>query len=132
MSSIINNPTVTINNNPVPVIANSVSFDEGLGEQTIRIESTGGGNVTQVYADNIEMKKSKVNFSLLPTVTNINNARSWKLLKNTNAITISGTDSNTGDQITRTFTACCLISNYTINMKTDGNIDLEFEGNSAA
>lgn len=131
MATILNNPTVTVNNNPIPVKANSVSYNEGLGEQTLRVESTGGGNVTQVYADNIEMKKSKVKFSMLPTVTNIESARQWKILANSNAITITGIDNITLQTLTRTFASCALISNYDVNLSSDGDMEIEFEGASA-
>jgi len=131
MATILNNPTITVNNNPIPVKANSVSYTEGLGEQTLRVESTGGGNVTQVYADNIEMKKSKVKFSMLPTVANIESARQWKILANSNAITITGIDNITLQTLTRTFASCALISNYDVNLSSDGDMEIEFEGASA-
>jgi hypothetical protein len=131
MASIINDPSVVINNIPIPVKANSVSFKEGLGEQTLRIQSTGGGNVTQVFADNIEMKKSSVKFTLLPDSINPDRAREWKLLANNNTISISGVDNITQKSLKRTFTSCALIPNYEVNLSTDGDIELEFEGATA-
>jgi len=131
MSIILNNPTVTVNNYPVPVIANSLSYSEGLGEQTLRMESTGGGNVEQLYSDNIEMKKSKVKWSMLPSINNIEIIRQWKLLANSNAITISAIDNVTLKDFTRTFAGCALINNYDVNLKGDGDIEIEFEGATA-
>ena len=131
MATILNNPTIMVNNNPIPLKSNSVSYSEGLGEQTLRVESTGGGNITQVYADNIEMKKSKIKFSMLPTITNIESVRQWKILANSNAITLSGIDNITKQTLTRTFASCALISNYDVNLTSDGDIEIEFEGVTA-
>jgi len=131
MASIINDPSVVINNIPIPIKSNSVSFTEGLGEQTLRTQSTGGGNVTQVFADNIEMKKSSIKFTLLPDSINPDRAREWKLLANNNTISISGTDSINQTSLKRTFTSCSLINNYEVNLSTDGDIELEFEGATA-
>jgi hypothetical protein len=131
MASVINNPSVNINNNPVPVVANSVVLVEGLGEQDLKVESTGGGNVIQVYCDNIETKISQVNFDMLNTVQNINQARGWKVNKNLNTITITGKDSVTGDSVTRTIVGAALTNNYEIELSSDGKLSLEFKGQTA-
>ena len=128
METIFNNPTIMVNNNLIAFKPNSVSYNEGLGEQTLRVESTEGGNITQVYTDNIEMKKSKIKFSMLPTIKNIEFARQWKILANFNVITLSGIDNITKQTLTRTFASCALINNYNINLTNDVYIEIEFEG----
>tara|TARA_R110000868_G_scaffold389629_6_gene658962 strand:- start:737 stop:1135 length:399 start_codon:yes stop_codon:yes gene_type:complete len=131
MSTILNNPTITVNNVPVPVKSNTSSFIEGLGEQTQIVQSTGGGNVTLVFSDNIEMKKSKVKWTMLSTVENIEFARQWKILKNSNAITLTGVDNITQKILSRTFTSCAFLNQYEINLKSDGDFEVEFEGATA-
>jgi len=129
--SIINNPSVVINNNPVPVVANSVTFNEGLGEGEFKVESTGGGNVGLVFCENIESKIGEVKFEMLPKIQNIDAARGWKLLKSANTIEISGKDSTTGKSITRTFTKAAIMSNYEVGLSTDGKLSLEWKSKPA-
>lgn len=131
MPTIINNPSVNINNNPIPVSANTVKFQEGLGEQDLKVQSTGGGNVIQVYCDNIEQKISMVNFDMLPTVENIEAIRGWKNNFNKNTITLTGKDTITGKSVTRTFVGCALTNQYDVELSSDGKISLEFKGQTA-
>lgn len=131
MASILNQPSVIINNNPVPIVANSLKMKEGLGEQDLKTQSTGGGNVIQVYCDNIENKISEISFELLTTVENTEAARGWKLNQNKNTITIHGTDTITNAQLTRTFVGCALTENYDIEFSSDGKLAISFKGETA-
>ena len=131
MAIILNNPSVVINNNAVPVVANSVKFKEGLGEQDLKVQSAGGGHISQVYCDNIEMKISELSFDMLSTVDNIEAARGWKLNFNKNTITLTGTDTITNKTLTRTFIGAALTSNYDVELSSDGKLSLEFKGQTA-
>ena len=54
MAGQLANPLVAVNNDPVPVTPNSVMYTEGLGEQTIRAATLGGGQVQPIFSRNIE------------------------------------------------------------------------------
>ena len=121
----VSNPQVVINNIAVPVVPNSVKYTEGTGEQNVRVQSAGGGNVDTVYSDNVETHVSKVMFTLINTPANIKLAREWKKNRNANAISI------TGDGLNRSFSGMAIINDYEVNLGADTVIDLEFNGNPA-
>ncbi len=131
MARIINNPTVTINNTPFPISANTFTYTEGLGEQKTKIQSAGGGNIDPVDADDIELKYSKMTIVALPTVPNIENLRQFKLLGSNNVVQVSGQDPVTNQIITRTFTQARLVSDYTVQLSTDGTITTEWNAKAA-
>ena len=123
------NALVTVNNNPVAIIPNSLRFTEGLGEQTIRAASTGGGQTEQIFAENIESNFSDVMFEMPATVENIANARAWKTNKNQNVVQIMG--STPEGNVTRTFTQAAILNNYEVALGSETNIAVEFKANPA-
>ena len=129
MSEQLSNAQVLVNNDVVAIIPNTLSFTEGLGEQSIRAASSGGALTEQVFSDNVEMRYSTVKFEIPPTVENIGKARDWKVNKNQNLIQIAG---RTADGlITRTFSQAALLSDYEVPLTSDGNITLEWRSNPA-
>jgi hypothetical protein len=129
MSEQLSNASVVVNNAPVAIIPNTLTFTEGLGEQSIRAASSGGAQTEQVFSDNIEMRYSTVKFELPPTIENIAFAREWKINKNQNLIQVSG---RTADgTLTRTFSQAAMLTDYEVPLSADGNITLEFRANPA-
>lgn len=122
----ISTPSLIINNLPVGILPNSLKMTEGLGEQTVRTQSAGGGSVQTVYSMNAESLMSKVQFSLINTAENMNSARSWKVNLNANVITVI--DSATG--FTRNFANMALTNDYEVEFGADGVIALEFMGDA--
>lgn len=118
----VSNPTVLVNNVPIAIIPNSMTFTEGLGEQNVEPQSAGGNQISTVYSEDVSTRLSTVKFSLANTEQNILQAREWKLNGNNNAIVITGTS------FTRTFTNMASTSDYEIGLGSDTNIDLEFKG----
>lgn len=127
MPTAITTPTITINNETVFIVPGSFSYTEGLGEQTVRVQSAGGGSVVPVYSQNVEMRKSTVKFSMVNEPNNIKKAREWKILGQGNAI--SATDVHTG--FTKTFKLAVSTTNYDVPLGPDGVLELEFETQSA-
>lgn len=120
---------VMVNDDPVPVTPNSVMYTEGLGEQTIRAASVGGGQVEQIFANNIESNFASVTFDMPAIVDNITRAREWKTNANQNVVQIAG---QTPDgTITRTFTQAAILNNYEVALGSDTNITVEFKANPA-
>lgn len=121
--------TLIINETPVGIIPNSLSYTEGLGEQTIRAVSIGGGATEQVYANNLENNYANVKFEMPTTIENIKLARSWKTNQNANAIQMSGTAG--GADFTKNISQAALTADYEVPIGTEANISIELMGNTA-
>lgn len=126
MSEALANPTLVINNIVRPVVPNSVTYDEGLGEQSVTAQSAGGNSVQSVYAQNVETNLSTLKFSLKNTPENIEAAREWKVLKNANAATLTGDGG-----FSRAFNNMAVTNNYEVNLGADTTIDIEMMGDPA-
>lgn len=121
-------PSVTVDNTILPIMPNSVIYTEGFGEQTVRVQSSGGGSVQQVVSTNLETALSSFKCTVLNTVANINFIRQ---IKSTGAPhVVTWFDSGVG--FTRTMEQAVLVNDYEVNLSSDGNIALEFKGTAAA
>lgn len=130
MSFAISDPSIVVNNIPISIVPGSVKFNEGKGEQKMRAASTGGGNVEQVYSDDVSTHFSMVKFSLHNDIESIESAKTWKTNKNNNVILLSGKNPS-GKSITRTFGNAALLSNYEVELGSDSSFDVEFTSNAA-
>lgn len=117
--------TLIIDNNVIGYVPNTLKFTEGFGEQSVRVQTGGGGSVQQVVADNVSMRQSKVMFDVEPTAANIELLRSIKNDQNGHVITISTSG------LTRTVTGAILTSDYEVGLGTEEVISVEFTGNSS-
>lgn len=129
MSTQLADALVAVNNDPVAVIPNTVSFTEGLGEQKVRAASAGGGQVEQIYSNDIESNFSTIMFEIPATVENIAKARQWKSNKNQNVIQIVGQTPE--GSVTRTFTQAAILNDYEVKLGSETNIEIEFKSNPA-
>lgn len=120
------NPTIVINNIAIPVRPNSVVFREGKGEQSMRVQSAGGGNSETVFSSNVEANMSALMFEMINTAVNIELARGWKVNGNTNAATV------TGSGLSRSFNNMAILNDYEVNLSSDGVIAIEMTGDPAA
>ena len=133
MSVVIANPQVIINNIPIAIKPNSVSFTEGFGEQILRAASAGGKSVVQVLADNVEDNFSDFKVSLDNTIENIELARVWKSQPGINGIICTGTvtDGTSTANFRRVFNKASLVNNYEVPLGADVSLDLEFKSDPA-
>ncbi len=129
MAEQLTNPIVMVNNVIVPVTPNSVMYTEGLGEQSIRAASSGGGQTEQIYSKNVETEFSTIKFDMAAIIDNIKNARAWKKNGNANVISITGTTAE--GNLSRTFTQAALLSDVEVALGTDTDLSLEFKSNPA-
>jgi len=129
-NQILATPRITVNNTVIEYKPNSLSYTEGLGEQKMRTQSSGGNNVSTVYATDVESSISDIKFEMEPTEGNIEKIREWKLNANANTITIESAQLN--GTFTRSFDNVALVNNYEVNTKSDGMISLEFKGTATA
>jgi len=130
MSIALADPSLVINNEPIAIVPNSLKFKEGLGEQTMRAASVGGGSVEQVFSDNIETKFGGFTCEIYPDVRGINKAREWKINGNKNVAVITGKTSD-GQVLRRTFNKAALLGDYETPLGADTTIELEFSSNTA-
>lgn len=126
MAFAISDPSIVVNNQPVGIVPGSVMYTEGFGESSVRAQSSGNGQVDQIYSRNIETNFSMIKFSLYNDIDSINLARTWKTLLNANIITLNGVDPTTGNSITRTFSKASLISNYEVELGSESTFEVEF------
>jgi len=119
------NPTVLINNLSVAIVPNSCTYTEGKGEQSVRVQSAGGGSVQSVLSNDIETNLSMVKFDMSATAENIETILTWKNNANANVISISG------NGLTRSFANAALTNDYEVSLGNDSVISLEFKADAA-
>lgn len=120
------NPSVVWNNTPLAIVPNSFEFTEGFGEQKVEAQSAGGNSISVVVSQDVSTALSMLKFSLYPTEENVTNARQMKANFDGNVFTASeGTFS-------RTFLSAVCTTDYSVMLKADGTIDLEFKSLPAA
>jgi hypothetical protein len=121
--------TITVNNETIGVVPNSIKYTEGDGEQKVHAVSIGGGATEQVFANDVESNYSMVSFDLRSTVDNIRLAKDWKVRGNGNTISLQG--ENEDGNVVRNFASAALTQNYEVEIGVDSVISLEFQSNSA-
>lgn len=120
---------VTVNNEVIGIVPNSLVFTEGLGEQSVRAVSVGEGKTETVYAQNLETNMSMVKFEVYTTPESVKLARQWKTNGNQNLVQIAGRTAE--GNVERTFTGAALIGNYEVGIGTETTIEIEFHANQA-
>ena len=122
--SILNDPQVTINDELLAIVGNSVSFTTGDGERSIKAAGTGGGKAVLTISENIETKISTAKFSVFTTVRNADTVDQAIKRLNNNVLVIAGTDPF-GNSLRKTFTNATITNNPEFNLQADGQIDIE-------
>ena len=129
MATQLADATVLVNNQAIAIVPNTLVFTEGQGEQTIKAASIGGGQVEQIFANDIETNFSMVKFELYATKDSIEDTKSIKANLNNNVVQIFG---NTPEgSVTRTFTQAALLNDPEKALGTDTTIPVEFKANPA-
>lgn len=121
--------TVLANNEAIGIVPNSLKYTEGLGEQSVRAASSGGGKVEQVYAADVESKFSTLKFELPSTPENIALARAWKVNNPLNVFQIVGSTSE--GTVTRTFQRASVTPDYEVGIGSEENIEIEIKSDAA-
>ena len=127
---VLADPSIVVNDAPIDIVPNSVSYKEGAGEQSVRASSTGGGNTTQVYANNVETNFGMVKFEFFPAPRQIDFFRGIKKNLNNNVVVLTGTTTD-GQRLRRTFNRAALLTDYEVPLGTDTTIELEFNSDPA-
>jgi len=120
---VVDDPTILANGNPINVLPNSVKYDDGDGETTLRKASSGGGKSVLVISDNIEDKIAKLMFDLPNDIESLNLSRGWKKNPGSNVFEISA--SVKGTSFSKVFTSAVVKNAVENELSTDGKISCE-------
>lgn len=117
---------LTINNEIVPFMANSLTAPEGFGENQVHVQEMGGGEVDIVVTTDLSTKIGKVTFDLKSTVENKERLRAWKANFDQNLIKITDRFGNTD-----VFERMTVTNDPEWALSADGVASIEFQGKSA-
>lgn len=118
----LNNPTVEVNDNPIAIVPNSLSYKKGRGEKSVKAQSAGGNAIETVVTQNAETKVSMVKFKLYPTKENFDLADVW--IDNINGNTIRLSEG----ELTESFRGMVTTTEPERMVGADGELELEFQG----
>jgi len=125
----LSNIAVAVNNDPVGIVPNSVSYTEGFGEQNMRAASIGGASVEQVFSQDLESTFSMVKFEVYPDIDQVKLLRAWKTNGNANTVTLTG--SVDGKTFRRTFKKAAILNDYEVALGSDTTVEIEFKSDAA-
>jgi hypothetical protein len=126
----LSDATFIVNDEAIATIPNSIAFTEGLGEQSIKAASVGGGEVEQIFSNDLESNFAMVKCELPSTPENITLARKWKKDRNNNTVQIIG--ETTEGNFTKTFSRAALTADYEVGIGNDATIPIEFKSSPAS
>ncbi len=127
---ILNDPQVTLNDELLAIVGNSVSYTSGDGERSVKAAGTGGGKPVLTISENVETKFSTAKFSVFATVDNADTIEQAIKRLNNNVLVIAGTDPF-GNSIRKTFTNATVMNDPEFNLQQDGQIDVEMSSDPA-
>lgn len=119
--------TIILNNVQEDVVPNSVMFDQGEGEITVRAASGGGNQSVSVHTPNAETKLGRVHFKLYT------NARTSSLVprlkKRVGTNNVSAVQRNDdGTSVTLSWANLSVVNNVEHNPTHDGDVAIEMTG----
>lgn len=116
------NPTVEVNDQPIAIVPNSLSYKKGQGDKTVKAQSAGGNAIETIITENAETKISMVKFKLYNTKENFDNTNAWVDNINGNTIRLSE------GELTESFRGMVTTAEPERMVGADGELDLEFMG----
>lgn len=123
----LNNAILTVDDINVKVVPNSVAYNDGDGEVTLRTQ-TAGATVEVIDTINAETQISMCKFTLLSTPENADLVRVWSRSQDPHTITLAVR----GSDFTRSFRNMRVTNNPDVAVGHDANIEIEFKGERAA
>lgn len=127
---ILSDPQVTLNDELLAIVGNSVSYTTGDGERSVKAAGTGGGKPVLTISENVETKISTAKFGVFATAQNADTIEQAIKRLNNNVLVIAGTDPF-GNSIRKTFTNALVMNNPEFNLQQDGQIDVEMSSDPA-
>ena len=122
MSDIIYDPQVRINNDTIATVPNTIRMITGKGESLVKPQSSGNGQTTPVYSEDVETKIGKIFMSVYSTKEMIDKMISFKDNRADNYLLLN---SNQGQFVLKN---AALITDPELTLGNDGQAELEFHG----
>lgn len=116
------NPTVEVNDAPIAIIPNSLSYKKGQGDKTVKAQSAGGNAIEPVISENAETKISMVKFKMYNTKENFDFVNAWTDNINGNTIRLSE------GELVESFRTMVVTSEPERMIGADGELEIEFMG----
>lgn len=116
------NPTVEVNDAPIAIIPNSLSYKKGQGDKTVKAQSAGGNAIEPVISENAETKISMVKFKMYNTKENFDFVNAWTDNINGNTIRLSE------GELVESFRTMVVTSEPERMIGADGELEIEFQG----
>lgn len=127
--TVLSNPTVTINDETIKIVPNTLGFILGYGEINVRGVAGGGGSSETVHSVNPETRMGQVKFESFVTEDLSTKIQQWKQSIGDNVIKLTQTVN--GRLVTRTFTGMSLTNDPEQMATSDGSAAFEFKGDPA-
>lgn len=117
------NPTLLANGNAVDYMPNSVRYDDGDGETTVRNTSSGGGKTKLLISESVEDKVAKLMFDVPNDIASINAVRGWKKNPGKNVFELNGNVN--GTNFSKVFTSAVVKNPVENELSADGKVSVE-------
>ena len=114
---------VTVNNEPIGIVPNSLKYKRGKGETNVRSASTGGGGIEIVTTRNAEDNVGMISFDMYVTSINESLFNDWKSSPEGNVVQIQ----QLGQQ-TLTMNQSSVANDPQFEATADGIFTVEFKG----
>jgi len=128
-SFIISDPQVTVNDELWDIVGNSLSYQNGRGERSVKAAGTGGGKAQLIISENVETKVATLKFAVPSDADSIDRVDQAEVRLNNNVVRVSGTDPQ-GNSVRKVFTNAIITNNPETNLAQDGQIDTEWASDS--
>ena len=126
---ILTDASVEVEDEAWPIIGNSVTYTEGLGDKTL-IALTQGGKPVMCVSQDVTTRKSMIKFEVPSSIEMMDKTRDTQVKGFGLVIRISGTDA-AGNRLGRTFRSAVHTNDPEKAIKNDGTIALEFASSPA-
>lgn len=127
MGLLISVPEVRINDELIRIVPNSVTYNGGEGEITVKTASAGSGNVESVHAENAETQIGMFKCSVYLDNDLDSKIRAWKRNVGTNEIKMTQKN-NVLESTVRVWTDMSLAPAVDREASADGVTEIEFSG----
>ena len=122
---VISDPQITVNDEPWDIVANTVSYQGGQGERSVKALGTGGSRSVLSISENVETKVAMAKFSVPSDALHIDRVDQALKRLNNNVVVIAGTDPK-GNSVRKVFTNAIIVNNPETNLQQDGAVALEW------
>lgn len=128
---IISAPSIEINNKVYPIVGGSLVISLGLGEASLKAQSSGGGRTEAVYSLDVNTRISKGSFKMYCTPENERAIEEIKLKENRNTAYISGNVVSTDKPFTKYLESFTVTNDPQFDLKYEGDVTVEWQAEPA-